>query len=95
VGVGVNVSRSDTHTETVSHPYSSFRIFAGLMFAALQDWIPIKENAMSPCLPAGDSELYSHPSLDDFIEEFQALISPSVRDTVQKLGIKLIRYQDL
>jgi chitin disaccharide deacetylase len=48
-----------------------------------------------PCLPAGDSELYSHPSLDEFIEEFQALISPSVRDTVQKLGIKLIRYQDL
>jgi hopanoid biosynthesis associated protein HpnK len=48
-----------------------------------------------PCLPAGDSELYSHPSLDEFIEEFQALISPTVRDTVQKLGIKLIRYQDL
>jgi hypothetical protein len=46
-------------------------------------------------LPAGDSELYSHPSLDEFINEFQALISPRVREMVQKLGIKLIRYQDL
>jgi hopanoid biosynthesis associated protein HpnK len=48
-----------------------------------------------PCLPAGDSELYSHPSLDEFINEFQALINPRVREMVQKLGIKLIRYQDL
>jgi len=47
------------------------------------------------CLPAGDSELYSHPSLDEFINEFQALVSPKVREMVQKLGIKLIRYQDL
>jgi hopanoid biosynthesis associated protein HpnK len=48
-----------------------------------------------PSLPTGDSELYSHPSLDEFINEFQALISPNVREMVQKLGIKLIRYQDL
>jgi hopanoid biosynthesis associated protein HpnK len=48
-----------------------------------------------PCLPAGDSELYSHPSLDEFMDEFRALISPRVREMVQKLGIKLIRYQDL
>jgi hopanoid biosynthesis associated protein HpnK len=48
-----------------------------------------------PSLPRGDSELYSHPSLDEFINEFQGLISPDVRATVQKLGIKLIRYQDL
>jgi chitin disaccharide deacetylase len=48
-----------------------------------------------PSLPAGDSELYSHPSLAEFINEFQALISPNVREMVQKLGIKLIRYQDL
>jgi hopanoid biosynthesis associated protein HpnK len=46
-------------------------------------------------LPPGDSELYSHPSLEEFIDEFQALISPHVREMVQKLGIKLIRYQDL
>jgi len=48
-----------------------------------------------PSLPPGDSELYSHPSLDEFVNEFQALISPRVREMVQKLGIKLIRYQDL
>jgi chitin disaccharide deacetylase len=48
-----------------------------------------------PRLPAGDSELYSHPSLDEFREEFDALVSPRVRRQVQQLGIKLIRYQDL
>ncbi|MGD0261839.1 MAG: hopanoid biosynthesis-associated protein HpnK [Verrucomicrobiota bacterium] len=48
-----------------------------------------------PQLPAGDSELYSHPSLDESKHEFDALISPRVREQVQKLGIKLIRYQDL
>ena len=48
-----------------------------------------------PQLPAGDSELYSHPSLDEFKNEFDALISPRVREQVQTLGIKLIRYQDL
>lgn len=48
-----------------------------------------------PNLPAGDSELYSHPSLDEFKNEFDALISPRVREQVRKLGIRLIRYQDL
>jgi hopanoid biosynthesis associated protein HpnK len=48
-----------------------------------------------PQLPAGDSELYSHPSLDESKNEFEALISPRVRNQVQQLGIKLIRYQDL
>jgi chitin disaccharide deacetylase len=46
-------------------------------------------------LPAGDSELYSHPSLDEFKNEFEAWISPRVRERVQALGIQLIRYQDL
>ena len=46
-------------------------------------------------LPAGDSELYSHPSLDEFKSEFEALISPRVRQQVKELGIELIRYQDL
>jgi hopanoid biosynthesis associated protein HpnK len=46
-------------------------------------------------LPPGDSELYSHPSLDEFRNEFDALISPQVRDRVKGLGIQLIRYQDL
>ena len=46
-------------------------------------------------LPPGDSELYSHPSLDEFKHEFEALVSPEVRRLVQKHGIELIRYQDL
>jgi len=48
-----------------------------------------------PELPRGDSELYSHPSLDEFRNEFEALISPRVRRLVDHLGIKLIRYSDL
>ena len=48
-----------------------------------------------PALPPGDSELYSHPSLDDFRNEFDALTSPRVRAGIQMLGIQLIRYQDL
>jgi chitin disaccharide deacetylase len=48
-----------------------------------------------PQLPAGDSELYSHPSLDESKNEFAALISPRVKEQVRQLGIKLIRYQDL
>lgn len=46
-------------------------------------------------LPAGDSELYSHPSLDEFKHEFDALISPRVKQQVTHAGIQLIRYQDL
>jgi hopanoid biosynthesis associated protein HpnK len=52
-------------------------------------------NRLLPRLPAGDSELYSHPSLDEFKNEFDALISPRAREQVEKLGIKLIHYQDL
>ena len=48
-----------------------------------------------PELPDGDSELYSHPSLDNFKHEFDALVSPHVKDMVKQLGIDLIRYQDL
>lgn len=48
-----------------------------------------------PRLPAGDSELYSHPSLDQFKNEFDALISPRTRALVGAEGIRLIRYQDL
>jgi hopanoid biosynthesis associated protein HpnK len=46
-------------------------------------------------LPEGDSELYSHPSLDEFRNELDALISPNVGRLVKERGIKLIRYQDL
>jgi len=48
-----------------------------------------------PELPAGNSELYSHPSLDNFKHEFNALISPRVIQLVKQLGVELIRYQDL
>jgi hypothetical protein len=46
-------------------------------------------------LPAGDSELYSHPSLDQFKNEFDALVSPRVAGLVDDHDIRLIRYQDL
>ncbi len=48
-----------------------------------------------PVLPPGDSELYSHPSLDDFKHEFDALVSPRVKELIKALGIELIRYPDL
>jgi len=48
-----------------------------------------------PELPQGNSELYSHPSLDQFKNEFDALINPAIRNLVDQLGVQLIRYQDL
>lgn len=48
-----------------------------------------------PLLPPGDSELYSHPSLDQFCHEFDALISPRVQALLAAQRIELIRYQDL
>ena len=48
-----------------------------------------------PLLPPGDSELYSHPSLDEFRNEFDALVSPRVQALVASEKIQLIRYQDL
>jgi hypothetical protein len=46
-------------------------------------------------LPPGDSELYSHPSLDEFKHELDALVSPGIRQLINERGIQLIRYQDL
>ncbi len=46
-------------------------------------------------LPPGDSELYSHPSLDEFKHELDALVSPRVKELVAQRKIQLIRYQDL
>jgi chitin disaccharide deacetylase len=70
---------------------------AQITFGLLQDSRVDEEYILKllPELPPGDSELYSHPSLDRFKHEFNALISPRVRERVQKLGIQLIRYQDL
>ena len=70
---------------------------AQITFGLLQDSRVDEDYLLKllPELPAGDSELYSHPSLDKFMPEFNALISPRVRELVSKLGIQLIRYQDL
>jgi hopanoid biosynthesis associated protein HpnK len=67
------------------------------VFGVLQDSHVDEEfiGRLLPRLPAGDSELYSHPSLDSFQHEFSALISPRVKARVTELGIQLIRYQDL
>jgi chitin disaccharide deacetylase len=46
-------------------------------------------------LPPGDSELYSHPSLDEFRHEFDALISPRAKRLVRENEIQLIRYREL
>jgi len=67
------------------------------VFGLLQD-ARVDEDYLSrlmPRLPPGDSELYSHPSLDEFKHEFAALISPRVRSLVQEQGVELIRYRDL
>jgi len=69
----------------------------GTVFGLLQNARVDEEYVMRllPKLPEGDSELYSHPSLDEFKHELAAFISPKVRALIQSLGIKLIRYQDL
>ena len=70
---------------------------AQITFGLLQD-SRVDENyilQLLPELPHGDSELYSHPSLDKFRHEFDALISPRVKAEIKNLGIELIRYQDL
>jgi len=69
----------------------------GVVFGLLQN-ARVDEDYVTrllPVLPPGDSELYSHPSLDEFKNEFDALISPRVRALVKTHGIQLIRYQDL
>ncbi|HEX7654993.1 MAG TPA: hopanoid biosynthesis-associated protein HpnK [Verrucomicrobiae bacterium] len=70
---------------------------AQITFGLLQD-SRVDEDYVArllPELPAGDSELYAHPSLDKFRHEYAALTSPRVRELVNQLGIQLIRYQDL
>ncbi|HEV2455502.1 MAG TPA: hopanoid biosynthesis-associated protein HpnK [Verrucomicrobiae bacterium] len=70
---------------------------AQITFGLLQDSRVDEEYILKllPELPGGESELYSHPSMDRFKHEFDALVSPRVRELAQHLGIKLIRYQDL
>jgi hopanoid biosynthesis associated protein HpnK len=70
---------------------------AQITFGLLQDSHVDEDYILKllPELPPGDSELYSHPSLDEFKHEFDALVSPRVKEQINKLGIELIRYQDL
>jgi len=70
---------------------------AQISFGLLQDSRVDEEYILKllPELPPGDSELYSHPSLDRFKHEFAALISPRVKSEITRLGINLLRYQDL
>jgi hopanoid biosynthesis associated protein HpnK len=84
-----NRSRGPLRQKNIRH--------AQITFGLLQDGRVDEDYILKllPELPPGDSELYSHPSLDKFKHEFDALISPRVREQVQKLGIQLIRYQDL
>jgi hopanoid biosynthesis associated protein HpnK len=69
----------------------------GKVFGLLQN-ARVDETYVSrllPHLPEGDSELYSHPSLDDFKHELDALVSARVKAAIREQGIELIRYQDL
>jgi hopanoid biosynthesis associated protein HpnK len=70
---------------------------AQITFGLLQDSRVDEDYILKllPELPSGDSELYSHPSLDKFKHEFAALISPRVKDLMRQLGIERIRYSDL
>ena len=69
----------------------------GNVFGLLQDGHVDEEYLLKllPVLPPGDIELYSHPSLDEFAHELSALVSPRVRDLMDKLGFVRIRYTDL
>src|SRR6266404_4600325 len=74
------------------HIYHTRAVFGLLQNARVDETYVTK---LLPRLPAGDSELYSHPSLDEFRNEFDALISPRLRAQIDTQRIQLIRYQDL
>jgi len=71
--------------------------YTDAVFGLLQDSRVDEEFLLKllPVLPAGDSEVYSHPSLGASRHELDALVSPRVMSTVREQGIQLIRYQDL
>ena len=46
-------------------------------------------------LPNGVSEIYSHPSVDEFPDELDALVNPEVRKIICERQIKLIRYKEI
>ncbi|MGD0251342.1 MAG: hopanoid biosynthesis-associated protein HpnK [Verrucomicrobiota bacterium] len=84
-----NRARKPLHQSGIKHAEITFGL---LQNARVNEEYILK---LLPELPPGDSELYSHPSLDEFKHEFDALVSPHVKELVEKRGIKLIRYQDL
>ncbi len=82
-------ARKPLHRRGIKHAEISFGL---LQNARVNEEYILK---LLPELPPGVSELYSHPSLGEFKYEFDALVSPRVKELVTKRGIKLIRYQDL
>ena len=82
-------ARSTLRRREIQHTQ---RVFGLLQDSRVDEAFILK---LLPRLPGGDSELYSHPSLNEFRHEFDALISPRVKARVADLGIQLIRYQDL
>ena len=83
------LAQSRLHRKNILHTQ---RVFGLLQNARVDEPYILR---LLPVLPAGDSELYSHPSLDEFEHELDALVSPRVKDLVKELGIELVRYQDL
>jgi hypothetical protein len=86
--LSVNAS-SHLHRHKIRH---TARVFGLLQNGQVDERFVL---GLLPRLPDGDSELYSHPSLEDFKHEFDALISPGVKTLAKDLGIELVRYQDI
>lgn len=68
-----------------------------LVFGLLQNEQVTEEYLLKllPALPAGDIEVYSHPSMTEYKNEFDALVSPAVCAMVKRLKLNLVRYRDL
>lgn len=82
-------ARAPLRRRNIRHTH---RVFGLLQNARVDETYILK---LLNLLPPGDSELYSHPSLDNFKHEFEALVSPRVKALANQLGIELIRYRDL
>lgn len=82
-------ARAPLQKRNIRHTH---RVFGLLQNARVDETYVLK---LLPVLPPGHSELYSHPSLDNFKHEFDALVSPRVKEQIKRLGIQLIRYRDL
>lgn len=88
-GILSRLARTELRRERIAHvPH----VFGLLENARVTEAYILK---LLRVLPEGESELYSHPSLHEFRHEFDALMSPRVKQAVAEEGIQLIRYQDL